>query len=97
MKRSASVLCAVTIAMAASSAWAQFPSSVDDTTSLVSEFPNIVTYADLHKNDFVRQANSPFPSSVDDTTSLVSEFPQITTYADLHKDDPMQFADVFAQ
>jgi hypothetical protein len=87
MKRIASLLSAITIATAAGSAMADFPSSADETTSFTSIFPHVTTYADLHKNDVVKQASSPFPSSANETTSLSSTFPQMTTYADLHKDN----------
>jgi hypothetical protein len=92
MKRIASVLSAVTIAISSASAMADFPSSVNDTTPLSSIFPNMTTYADLHKNDLVSRASVPDPSSVNDTTSLASEFPAIVTYADLHKNDVVRQA-----
>src|SRR4051812_28835880 len=66
MKRFAIVVCAATVAMSASSAFAQFPSSANETTSFASEFPNIVTYADLHRNDVAKQASSSFPSSANE-------------------------------
>ena len=92
MKRIANVLFAATIATAASSVMAGPPSSVNETSFLYDSFPNITTYADLHKNDIVRQTGSPFPSSSNETTFLSDSFPQITTYADLHKDERVKQA-----
>src|SRR4051812_5236193 len=59
MNRFAIAVCAATVAISASSAFAQLPSSANETTSFASEFPNIVTYADLRRNDVARQASSP--------------------------------------
>ena len=91
MKRVAILLSAVTIVVASASAFAD-PSSADETTSFASSFPQITTYADLHRNDITRQASTPFPSSADETTSLFSTFPHMTTYADLHEEDGTRHA-----
>lgn len=59
----------------------EFPSSAPDFIGL----PPKVTYADLHKNDPVRDYGSPYPSAAPDFVGL----PPKVTYADLHKNDPV--------
>jgi hypothetical protein len=85
MKRSASLSSAIAFAMTAANAMAAYPSSVNETTSLASIFPHMTTYADLHRNDPVKNASSPFPQSPNETTSLSSIFPHVATYADLQE------------
>jgi hypothetical protein len=92
MKRIASLLSAVAIATAAGSAIADSPSSANETTSLSSIFPQIRTYADLHRNDLAKQESVAGPSSANETTSMASEFPRIVTYADLHRSDVVKQA-----
>lgn len=86
MKPVAKLLSAAIIATASASAMAQFPSSANETTSLWSIFPEMTTYADLHRNDPVRVADGPYPSSANETTALSTTVPPVTTFADLHRD-----------
>jgi hypothetical protein len=118
MKRIATTLLIVTLASTATAATAavnqygnpisgdnSYPASVPDEYSLASEFPNMVTYKEEHKNDPVPPSNVsttglnqygnpisgdyPYPASVPNSYSLASEFPNMVTYEDEHRNDPV--------
>src|ERR1700687_1505204 len=66
MKRIAQTLLVISLATAGVTAFAatpSFPSSANETTSLVSEFPNMQTYAAQHRNDVARQSPMTYPSA----------------------------------
>src|ERR1700730_17633876 len=86
MKRIATALLVATLATAGTAALA------DESRSFESEFPGMVTYTDLHKNDVVSGASSAYPSSANETTSLAGELSATVTYADLQKNDAVQIA-----
>ncbi|MEA3157741.1 MAG: hypothetical protein QOK44_5330 [Betaproteobacteria bacterium] len=77
MKQIARTLLVVSLATTAVAAFAappSGPSSAQETTSLWSEFPNMRTYADSHRNDAIVVSGAPvFPSSANETTSLAEE------------------------
>ena len=50
-----------------------YPASVPNSYSLASEFPNMVTYEDEHRNDPVPLSNTPSPYSVPNSVSMADE------------------------
>ena len=95
MKRIMQTLLVISLATAASAGFAatpSFPSSALDQTPLSSEFPNMQTYADLHRNDVANQAPMTYPSAGAETTPLSVSFPTLRSYADLHRSDPVAVA-----
>jgi hypothetical protein len=94
MKRIKETLLVISLATASASfaATAAYPSSADEQTPLSSEFPNMQTYADLHRNDAAHQAPMTYPSAGAETTPLSVSFPNLRSYADLHRSDPVAVA-----
>jgi hypothetical protein len=92
MKRIARTLVVVTLSGAAAAAVAAdtpYPSSVQQEIPLSSEFPNMETYKQEHRNDAGQKpTTSTTPSSVPAETPLSSEFSNIRTYEDIHKNAP---------
>ncbi|MGZ5140639.1 MAG: hypothetical protein ACXWCP_23235 [Burkholderiales bacterium] len=92
MKRIAQTLLAISFATAAAATFAStpsYPSSADETTSISSEFPNIRSYADMHRNDAGNQQLMTFPSAGLQEYPLSGEFPNLRSYADIHRNDPV--------
>jgi hypothetical protein len=92
MKRLAKTLLAVSLVTACGASFAatpSFPSSAPETTSLSSQFPNMRTYAAMHRNDAVHQAAMSYPSFGAQVYPLASEFPNLRSYADIHRNDPV--------
>jgi hypothetical protein len=94
MKRIKETLLVISLATASASfaATAAYPSSADEQTPLSSEFPNMQTYADLHRNDAAHQAPMTYPSAGQETTALSTSFPNLRSYADLHRNDSVAVA-----
>jgi hypothetical protein len=92
MKRIAQSLLVVSLAttgVAALAATPSYPSSAQETTSLSSQFPNMRTYADSHRDDVASQPAMTYPSAAIEQMPLSSVFPNIQTHADLHRIDPV--------
>jgi hypothetical protein len=90
MKRIAQTLLVLSLVTAASATFAatpSYPSSAQETISLASEFPNIRTYADTHRNDVANQPPMTYPSAGMQVTPLSAEFPNLRSYADFHRND----------
>src|ERR1700738_439061 len=92
MKRLAKTLLVVSLVTAGGASFAatpSFPSSAPETTSLSSQFPNMRTYANIHRNDAANQAAMTYPSFGAQVYPLAGEFPNLRSYADLHRNDPV--------
>jgi hypothetical protein len=92
MKRLAKTLLVVSLVTACGASFAatpSFPSSAPETTSLSSQFPNMRTYADMHRNDAGNQAAMTYPSFGAQVYPLAGEFPNLRSYADIHRNDPV--------
>jgi hypothetical protein len=90
MKRIAQRLLVISLVTAASATFAttpSYPSSAEEQTPLSSEFPNIGTYADSHRNEAVDQQPMIYPSGGIEQMPLSAEFPTLQSYADLHNAD----------
>src|ERR1700738_389960 len=90
MKRIAQTLLVISLATVGGATFAAtptYPSSAPETTSLSSEFPNMQTYADMHRNDAANQAAMTYPSGGVEQMPLSREFPNLRSYADLHRND----------
>jgi len=94
MKRITQTLLVLSLATASASfaATPSYPSSADETTSLSSEFPNMQTYADKHRNDAANRAPMTYPSGGRETTPLSQSFPNLQSYADQRRNDPAAVA-----
>jgi hypothetical protein len=92
MKRIAQTLLVISLATAAGATFAatpSYPSSANETTSISSEFPNIRTYADIHRTDAGNQQLMTFPSAGLQEYPLSGEFSNLRSYADIHRNDPV--------
>jgi hypothetical protein len=92
MKRIAQTLLVISLATAAGATFAatpSYPSSAPETTSLSSEFPNMATYADSHRNEAANQQAMTYPSFGAQVYPLAGEFPNLRSYADIHRNDPV--------
>ena len=87
--RTVLVLSLATTSVAAFAATPSYPANVPDEVSLSSEFPNMQTYADRHRDSAADQPPMAYPSAGLQEYPLSGEFPNLQTYRDIHKIDPV--------
>ena len=89
MKRITQTLLVISLATASAgfAATPSYPASAEEQRSLSSEFPNMPTYADSHRNEAVNQQPMIYPSGGIEQMPLSAEFPNLRSYADLHNTD----------
>jgi hypothetical protein len=89
MKRFAQTLLVISLATAGGAAFAAtptFPSSAQQEIPLSAEFPDMVTYQDLHRDTIASQPEIANPSSAQQEIPLSAEFPDMVTYKQEHRD-----------
>jgi hypothetical protein len=89
MKRFAQTLFAISLAMSAGAALAAtpaFPAEAQQEIPLSAEFPDMVTYQDLHRDSIASQPAIANPAEAQQATPLSSEFPDMVTYKQEHRD-----------